>query len=123
MLSLPPSVKIFVASELVDGRRQIDGLSSLVVGKLGQDPLSGHLFVFVSRRRTIARILYWDRNGFCLWTRRLERGRFRLPIAPAGATHIEMEAVDLSLILEGIDLRDARRRPRWMPGAARSHAA
>ena len=60
--------------------------------------------------------MYWDRSGWCVFYKRLERGTFKLPrIALAGAVHVEMEAAELALVLEGIDLRDARRRPRWSP--------
>jgi transposase len=113
MLSLPPSVRVFVAVKPTDGRKQIDGLAALVGSVIGRDSLSGHLFVFFSRRGNIVRVLYWDRDGYCLFTKRLEKGRFRLPNDAAAATHLELEAADLSLILEGIDLRGARRRARW----------
>ena len=85
----------------------------------GQDPLSGHLFVFFSKRRDRVRIVYWDRNGIAMWTKRLERGRFRPTLSADGklVTHA-IEAAELALIMEGIDLADARRRPRWQPGHA-----
>ena len=76
MLSLPPSVRIFVATQPVDGRKGVDSLMAIVRGALAQDPLSGHLYVFVSRRCDRVRVVYWDRNGFAMWTKRLERGRF-----------------------------------------------
>lgn len=122
MLSLPPSVRIFVAVERVDGRKQIDGLAALVDSVVGQDPLCGHLFVFFSRRGNLVRILFWDRNGYALYSKRLEKGCFRLPIDAATGTHVEMEAAELALVLEGIDLRDARRRARWRPHAARENS-
>jgi transposase len=119
MLSLPPSVRIFVATQPVDGRKGIDSLTSIVRGQLALDPLSGHLYVFFSRRCDRVRILYWDRSGFALWTKRLERGRFHPRFSSGGplcATAIE--ATELALILEGIELAGARRRPRWEPGQA-----
>ena len=76
MLSLPPSVRIFVATQPVDGRKGVDSLTAIVRSALSQDPLNGHLYVFFSRRCDRVRVVYWDRNGFAMWTKRLERGRF-----------------------------------------------
>jgi transposase len=116
MISLPPSVRIYLCAQPIDGRKGIDTLAALVRSTLDLEPLSGHLFVFLAARGRCARILFWDHNGWVLYTKRLERGRFRLPRAlPADATHVAVEAADLVLLLEGIDLRDARRRPRWTP--------
>ena len=116
MLTLPPSVRIFIAAEPIDGRKGFNGLVSLVSGVLSHDPLSGHLFVFLNRRADILRALFWDRTGYCLLSKRLERGRFQLPWeAPASTSHFEIEATDLMLLLEGIDLRGAMRRTRWTP--------
>jgi len=76
VLSLPPSVRLFVATQPVDGRKGTDSLMILVRNALGEDPLSGHLYVFFSKRRDRVRIVYWDRSGFAMWTKRLEQGRF-----------------------------------------------
>jgi transposase len=116
MLSLPPSVRIFVATQPVDGRKGVDSLAAIIRSVFVHDPLLGHLYVFFSRRFDRVRIVYWDRNGFAMWTKRLERGRFHRP-APANDVPAldAVEAADLALILEGIDLRGARRRPRWEP--------
>jgi transposase len=119
VLTLPPAVRIYVAVEPVDIRKAFDGLSAAVREILRQDPLSGHLFAFRNRRGDRLKILFWDRSGYCLFYKRLERGTFHLPVAAGRATHVEMEAAELSLMLEGIDLRGARRRPRWDPSAAR----
>ena len=116
MLTLPPSVRIYVAAQPVDIRKAMDGLSAAVREILRQDPMTGHLFAFRNRRGDRMKILYWDRSGYCLFYKRLERGTFRLPVeVDAHATHVEMDAADLWLMLEGIDLRGARRRPRWDP--------
>jgi transposase len=116
VLSLPSTVRVFVATQPVDGRKGIDGLSALVRSGLGHDPLSGALFVFFSRRCDRARILYFSHNGYWLLSKRLERGRFRLPWdATAEPAARAVESTQLQLILEGIDLRDARHRPRWTP--------
>lgn len=119
MLSLPPSVRIFVATQGIDGRKGIDGLAALVRGDFNDDPLSGHLFVFFTRRFDRVRVLYWDRNGYCMITKRLERGRFHLPwTSPPREKRRVLESAELALILEGIDLRNAGRRVRWTPRRA-----
>lgn len=116
MLSLPPSVRLFVATQPVDGRKGADSLMALVRDVLREDPLSGHLFVFFSKRRDRVRLVYWDRNGFAMWTKRLEKGRFCPAFSADGKlTASAMEAAELALIIEGIDLAGARRRPRWEP--------
>ncbi len=123
MLSLPPSVRIFVATQPVDGRKGADSLMVLVRDVLRHDPLGGHLFVFFSRRCDRVRIVYWDRTGFAMWSKRLERGRFRPGFSAGGDLAASLiEAAELSLILEGIDLAGARRRPRWEPTLPRTHA-
>lgn len=120
MLSLPPSTLIFLARDRIDGRKGIDSLVALVRSQFGRDPLAGHLFVFLSRRADRARILYWDRNGYVLMLKRLERGTFK----PASITHSHaiIEADDLACLLGGLDLSTARRRPRWSPSNASSVA-
>ena len=116
MLTLPPSVKIFVATSPVDGRKSFDGRSSLVHATFGQDPLSGHLFVFLNRRRTQVRVLFFDRTGYCVVSKRLEAGTFRLVReATASGDHIVVDSGELALMLEGIDLAGARQRKRWRP--------
>lgn len=105
-----------MATQPVDGRKGADSLMVLVRDVLRHDPLSGHLFIFFSKRRERVRIVYWDRNGFAMWSKRLERGRFRPTFSADGnlGAHA-MEAAELALIIEGIDLSGARRRPRWQP--------
>lgn len=106
MLSLPPSVRIFVARGAVDLRKSFDALSAVVREVLSQDPLSGHLFVFLNRPRDRIKVLYWDRCGFCLFYKRLEKGRF---------TELKVEEInarELLCVLEGIELSTARTR-RW----------
>lgn len=114
MVMLPPAVRVFVALQPADLRRGFDGLAALTREVLGRDPFSGHLFVFWNRRRNRVKILFWDRHGYALWYKRLERGRFRFPQSADG-TSVEMEASELMLLLEGIELRGARRRPRFVP--------
>ena len=116
MLTLPPSVKIYVASTPVDARKGFDGLAAVVEAQFGLAPLSGHLFVFFSKRCDRVRVVYWDRTGFAMWTKRLECGRFKLAFSADGKLMVSaMEAAELALIVEGIDLAGARRRPRWEP--------
>jgi transposase len=115
MLTLPPSVKIYIATAPVDMRKSFDGLSSAVQQRMQMDPLCGHLFVFFNKRSDQVRILFWDRSGFCILAKRLERGQFRPPACADNASHVDMEAAELGLILEGIDLQRAVRRPRWKP--------
>lgn len=115
MLSLPPSVRVFVATQPIDGRKGADSLMAIVRDLLGHDPLSGHLYVFFSRRCDRVRIVYWDRNGIAMWTKRLERGRFRPAFADGALAASAVEFAELALVLEGIDLAGARRRPRWLP--------
>ena len=114
MLTMPSSVRVYVAAQPTDLRKSFDGLSALVAQMFGQDPLCGHLFVFRNRRGNQIRVLFWDRTGYCILGKKLARGCFHLACeVPAGATHIEVEAAELSLMLEGIDLSDAARRKRW----------
>lgn len=115
MMTLPPSVKIFIASEATDMRKSFNGLSLAVQQKLKEDPFCGHMFVFFNKRRDQVRVFFWDRNGFSILAKRLERGCFKLPHVQVGATHVTVEAAELALILEGINLHKANCRPRWDP--------
>jgi len=114
MLSLPASVRIFFFAAPTDMRKGFDGLSALVEAS-GLNKYSGHLFVFVSRRGDRVKILTWERGGFVLWYKRLERGRFRRPRIPAAASRILIEPDQLTLLIEGIDLKNVRRPRRWEP--------
>jgi len=113
MFSVPGSVRVFVATTPVDLRRGFDGLAGLTREVLEQDPLSGHLFAFRNRRGDRLKVLFFASGGYCLFYKRLEKGTFRLPSCEAAG--LEIDAGDLGLILEGIDLSAARRRPRWRP--------
>ena len=120
MLTLPPSVKIFLFAAPTDMRKGHDGLSALVVNELRADLFSGHLFVFVSRRGDRVKILAWDRGGLALWYKRLEKGRFRLPKIREDARSVQMDSGELSMLLEGIDYSKVRRPKRWEPPSRRS---
>ena len=114
MLTLPPSVRIYLAAGPVDLRKSIDGLGALASERC-HDLYSGHLFVFTSRRGDRIKILAWDRGGFVLYYKRLERGRFRLPEVAPGAAEVQLEATQLAMLLDGIDVKRVKAPPRWEP--------
>ena len=107
MLMLPPSVRIFICAEVTDMRRSFDRLAEMTRSILEQDPCSGHLFVFFNRTRDRVKILFWDRNGFGLFYKRLEAGCFN----PGKKT--EVNVAELALVLEGLDLCEAKQRKRF----------
>jgi transposase len=111
VLSLPATLRIFLAVEPADMRKGFDGLSPLVRDRIAQDPLSGHLFVFRNKRRDRIKVLYWDRDGLALWDKRLEKGTVRFPEAKDG--RVEVTPAEIAALLEGIDLTRARRLPRF----------
>ncbi len=111
MFGLSAAVRVYLAKEPADMRKSFDALAALASGALGLDPLSGHLFVFVNKRRDRVKVLYWDRDGLAVWAKRLECGTFRVP--PATAGRVEMITADLATLLAGIDLNTARRRHRY----------
>lgn len=112
MLTLSPTVRIYLASGITDMRKSFDGLAGLARDVIGEDPLSGHLFVFCNRRRDRLKLIYWDRSGFCLFAKRLEKGTFAWPESK-GLARIEMTAEQLVMLIGGIDLGATRRR-RWL---------
>ena len=114
MLGLPPSVRIYFATGLVDMRNGVDGLRTIVEQVLKRNPNDGHLFVFVGKRRDMLKILFWDKNGYVIYFKRLERGRFQLPAVDEKRVKVEMEAAQLAMLLDGIDL-NAKRLARWNP--------
>lgn len=104
MIGASPSVKVFAYTEAVDMRKGFDGLFGLVKTQLGRDPLSGDLFVFMSRDRKRAKVLLWDGTGLCLYSKRLERGQFANLWADSERQEIELTAAELQLFLEGSQL-------------------
>ena len=114
MLTLPSAVRIFLAAEPVDMRKSIDGLLSVVEAR-GHDAYAGHLFVFVSRRGDRVKILVWDRGGFVLYYKRLERGRFQRPAVAADASEVRLDATALAMLLDGIDVERVHRPRAWTP--------
>ncbi|MBW2736446.1 MAG: IS66 family insertion sequence element accessory protein TnpB [Deltaproteobacteria bacterium] len=116
MLTFPSTVRVYLAAEPVDLRKGFDGLSAATRTILKRDPLSGYFFVFYNRRRNRLKVLLWQPSGFLIIYKRLERGCFQVPSATRfGQTHVEMEATELLLMIEGIDLRGAKKRKRWSP--------
>ena len=110
MIGLPPTLRVFVAVAPADLRKGYDGLARLARDVVEQDPLSGHLFVFANRKRDRIKILYWDRDGYAVWMKRLETGTFRWPTPDA--ERVEWSPAELAAMLGGIDLKGSRRRPR-----------
>ena len=116
MLLLPRSVRIYVATQPVSLRKSFDGLMNEVRCVLGRDPLSGHVFVFLNRRKTMVKLLVWTRGGFTILHKRLERGQFAFRRGlHAAARSVQIEEHELALLLEGIEVKKARRSRRWEP--------
>ena len=119
VLTWPSGTKVFACTRPTDMRRGFDALAQMVRQFLGCDPLSGHLFLFRSRRGDRVKILYWDRDGLVLWYKRLEQGTFRLPQAPADhPDRLELSADELGLILQGIDPTTVPRARRYQRPAS-----
>lgn len=108
---LPSRIRVFIASQPTDMRKSFNGLAAVVQNELGRDPLSGDVFVFHNRRGHLMKLLLWDRGGFWIFYKRLEKGRFKVPAGRGKDT--EIAPADLAMILEGIDLAGARRRTRY----------
>lgn len=115
MILLPRAVRIYVATEPVRLNKSFDGLSNEVRHVLRKDPLSGHVFIFLNRRRTMAKLLVWTRGGFTIVHKRLEKGTFSQIGGDGNDTHVELDVHELSMLLEGIEIRTARTSKRWEP--------
>lgn len=113
MLTLPGQVKILLCLEPADMRKSFDGLCGLVEHVLRHDPLSGHLFVFRNRRADRVKLLYWDRDGLCIWYKRLEAGTFRFPAPRDGQASVAITAAEWAMLLDGVDLASVRRSKRY----------
>lgn len=116
MITLLHSVRILIGSMPVDMRKSIDGLAAIVKQELEEDAYSGHLFVFMSRRCDRVKVLAFDKGGFVLYYKRLERGQFRLPHMDPDSQAVEIDATQLSMLLDGIDYGRVRRPKPWEPG-------
>lgn len=116
MILLPRSVRVYVATTPTDMRRSFDGLSNEVRSVLSLDPLSGHLFVFLNKRRNMVKLLMWTRGGFTIVAKRLEQGTFTFAgAASPDARTAEIDAHELAMLLEGLESKGVRRKPRWEP--------
>jgi transposase len=116
MMLLPRAVKVYVATAPCNLRKSFDGLSNEVREVLGKDPLCGHVFVFLNRRKTQVKLVLWTRGGFTIVHKRLERGTFSFPTqVTEGACSVEVDVHELSMLLEGIDVTTARASRRWEP--------
>lgn len=120
MLNRVASGRIFVATEATDLRKSYDGLAALVEGTFERSLFSGDAFVFINRRATQVRILYWDRDGYCIWMKRLESGTFRRAEAADGQVLIEVDVGELMMLLEGIDAPVVTRRKRYRRSEAKT---
>ena len=118
MILLPRAVRVYMATEPTNLRKSFDGLSNDVREVLALDPLSGHVFVLLNRRKNQVKLLIWTRGGFTIVGKRLERGTFAFSKqVTSGAKKIEMDVHELSMLLEGIDVTRARASRRWEPPA------
>lgn len=113
MIHFPASVRVYVCLTPCDMRRSFDGLHALVRDHLELDPFAGHLYLFAGRRRDRLKILYWDRDGFAVWSKRLEEGTYAIPKAEPPTRRIEMTPEELGALLSGIDLSTVARRNRY----------
>jgi transposase len=113
MIHLPASVRVYLATSPCDMRRSFDGLHALVNAVMQLDAFGGHLFVFANRRRDRVKILYWDRDGFAVWAKRLEEGTYAMPFGDEPERRREITVQELGALLSGIDLSQAKRRKRY----------
>jgi transposase len=116
VILLPRAVRVYFATGATNLRKSFEGLSNDVRTVLSHDPLSGHVFVFLNRRKNQVKLLLWTRGGFTIVHKRLERGQFTFPSRVVeGAASVALDAHELSMLLEGIDIADARMSARWEP--------
>ena len=117
MIHLPASVRVYLCLTPCDMRKSFDSLHALVREHLELDAFAGHLFVFTSRRKDRVKILYWDRDGFALWSKRLEEGTYAVSFGDGAERRCEITAQELGALLSGIDLSTAKRRKRYRRAA------
>jgi transposase len=113
MLSIPANVSVYLCTRPTDMRKGFDGLHTLVLQVFERDPVDGHLFLFVNRRGDRLKMLWWDRDGMALFYKRLEAGTYQLPGVSGDSEGVEIDATDLAILLNGIDVQSARRRKRY----------
>ena len=115
MLLLPRAVRILLAAERIDMRNSIDGLCAIIRNQWKESLYPGHLFVFVSKRGDRAKVLTWDNGGFVITYKRLEQGRFQMPVIREGLQGAVLDTTSLAMLLDGIDLSHVRRPKKWGP--------
>ena len=113
MLSLPPTVRIWLAAQPADLRKSFDSLAALVRDGLRGDPLSGDIFVFRNKAADRIKLLVWEEDGYAIWYKRLEKGSYRFPAAADGGAQVEVRAADLIMLLAGVDLASVKRAKRY----------
>jgi transposase len=113
VIHLPASVRVYLCTSPCDMRRSFDGLHALAAGAMKLDAFAGHLLVFANRRKDRLKILYWDRDGFAVWAKRLEEGTYAMPFGEEPEQRREITAQELGALLSGIDLNQAKRRKRY----------
>jgi transposase len=118
MIHLPASVRVYLCLSPCDMRRSFDGLHALVRDHLQLDAFAGHLYLFANKRKDRVKILYWDRDGFAVWSKRLEAGSYLMPGGEAGSQRLEVSVQELGALLSGIDLSSATRRKRYQRKAS-----
>jgi transposase len=121
-MMLPTSTRIFVCTQPVDLRKSFDGLARCTRELLDRDPASGAVFLFTGKRGSSMKALWWDRSGYCILYKRLTRGLFRIPAAVSGATSVAIDAHELALILEGIELPSRKQRVKSATKEGRTRA-
>lgn len=114
MIGLPSTVRIFLITEPTDMRKGFYTLAD-IVSESGHNPLSGHLFVFLSKRSDRCKILCWNDGGYILWYKKLEKGRFKKPSISNNKKEVTISASQLTMILEGIDFSKIKKSKRWNP--------
>jgi transposase len=113
LFGLTGKSRLFLYAGPADMRKGFDGLSGLVINKLKQNPLSGDIFIFINRPRTLIKLLVWDQTGFAIWHKRLEQGTFEMPLVDPSSSSVEINRQKLMLILEGISLKNIQSRKRY----------
>lgn len=114
MLNFPPGIQVFMAIEPVDMRKSFDGLSAAVQAVFERNVLDGHLFLFLNRRRDRIKILWWDRDGLAIWSKRLELGSYEVPRHEPNTSRLQLDATQFALLLNGVRIDSAQRRRRYV---------
>jgi len=114
IFGLPGHISYFIYSQPTDMLKSFDGLGGIVRNELGRNPLSGDIFIFINRRRTMIKILVWDNGGFVIYYKRLETGTFEMPLREEHERSIQIGRDDLMMILEGIKLENVKKNKRFL---------